>query len=84
MIASSPTSQNWGKKKEKKERITSILWYLDSLTLTKLFVKNSKISKTKYKIKEENFVMENNKIWMNHQLWLVTGFSLPWLDSLRV
>jgi hypothetical protein len=55
MIASSPTSQNWGKKKEKKERITSILWYLDSLTLTKLFVKNLKFSKTKKKNQRGKF-----------------------------
>jgi hypothetical protein len=30
---------------KKRKRITSILWYLDSLTLTKLFVRNLKFSK---------------------------------------
>jgi hypothetical protein len=39
---------------------TSIPWYLDSLTLTKLFVKMLKFSK-QYFFKEENFVTENKE-----------------------
>jgi hypothetical protein len=39
---------------------TSIPWYIDSLTLTKLFVKMLKFSK-KYFFREENFVRENKE-----------------------
>jgi hypothetical protein len=52
---------------------TSVPWYLDILTPTKLFVKNVEIFK-KYFFKEENFVSKNKK--SSSRIFFFTTWSL--------